>query len=100
MYTEIKRQEDIDNMYFPIGGGTDFDIAVQAFLRRATNKIIFTDGCAKMPKTDVRNVIWVVFGNEKINPKGGRVINITGEQLKRLYKYEQKEKEKETSRER
>ena len=36
--------------------------------------------------------------NEKINPKGGRVINITGEQLKRLYKYEQKEKGEETSR--
>lgn len=97
-FTEIKRQEDIDNMHFPIGGGTDFDVAVQAFSRRATNKIIFTDGYAKMPKTDVRNVIWVVFGNEKINPKGGRVINITGEQLKRLYKYEQKEKEEETSR--
>ena len=97
-FTEIKRQEDIDNMHFQIGGGTDFDIAVQAFSRRATNKIIFTDGCAQMPKTDVRNVIWVVFGNEKINPKGGRVINIKGEQLKRLYKYEQKEEE--TSRER
>ena len=97
-FTEIKRQEDIDNMHFPIGGGTDFDVAVQAFSRRVTNKIIFTDGYAKMPKTDVRNVIWVVFGNEKINPKGGRVINITGEQLKRLYKYEQKEKEEETSR--
>ena len=97
-FTEIKRQEDIDNMHFPIGGGTDFDVAVQAFSRRVTNKIIFTDGYAKMPKIDVRNVIWVVFGNEKINPKGGRVINITGEQLKRLYKYEQKEKEEETSR--
>lgn len=97
-FTEIKRQEDIDNMHFPIGGGTDFDVAVQAFSRRVTNKIIFTDGYAEMPKTDVRNVIWVVFGNERINPKGGKVINITGEQLKRLYKYEQKEKEEETIR--
>ena len=38
-----------------------------------------------MPKTIVRYVIWIVFGNEKINPRGGRVINITGDQLKKLY---------------
>ena len=38
-----------------------------------------------MPEKMVRNVIWVVFGDEKINPKGGKVINITGEQLRRLY---------------
>ena len=29
-----------------------------------------------MPRETVRNVIWVVFGDEKINPKGGKVINI------------------------
>ena len=39
-----------------------------------------------MPKETVRNVIWVVFGDKKINPKGGKVINITGEQLRKLYK--------------
>ena len=38
-----------------------------------------------MPKETVRNVIWVVFGNERINPKGGKVVNITGEQLRKLY---------------
>ena len=48
------------------------------------NKIIFTDGQAPMPKETVRNVIWIVFGNEKIKPKGGRVISITGEQLQKL----------------
>ena len=84
-FTELKRPEDIDNMSFPIGGGTDFNAAVDAFSRQASNKIIFTDGQADMPKETVRNVIWVVFGNEKINPKGGKVINITGEQLKKLY---------------
>ena len=84
-FTELKRPEDIDNMSFPIGGGTNFDVAVRAFSRKAPNKIIFTDGQADMPKETVRNVIWVVFGNEKINPKGGKVINITGEQLKKLY---------------
>ena len=84
-FTELRRPEDIDQMSFPIGGGTDFDVAVGAFSRRVSNKIIFTDGEADMPKETVRNVIWVVFGNEQINPKGGKVINITGEQLRKLY---------------
>ena len=38
-----------------------------------------------MPKEKVKNVIWIVYGNRKINPEGGKVINITGEQLERLY---------------
>ena len=76
-FTELKNPEDIDNMRFPIGGGTDFNAAVGAFSRKAPNKIIFTDGKANMPKETVRNVIWVVFGDKKINPKGGKVINIT-----------------------
>ena len=85
-FTELKKPEDIDNMSFPIGGGTDFNAAVGAFSRKTPNKIIFTDGEADMPRETVRNVIWVVFGDEKINPKGGKVINITGEQLRRLHK--------------
>ena len=84
-FTELKKPEDIDNMSFPIGGGTDFNVAVGAFSRKTPNKIIFTDGEADMPRETVRNVIWVVFGDEKINPKGGKVINITGEQLRKLY---------------
>ena len=84
-FTELRKPEDIDNMSFPVGGGTDFNAAVGAFSRKAPNKIIFTDGEADMPRETVRNVIWVVFGDEKINPKGGKVINITGEQLRRLY---------------
>ena len=85
-FTELRKPEDIDNMSFPIGGGTDFNAAVGAFSRKAPNKIIFTDGEADMPRETVRNVIWVVFGDKKINPKGGKVINITGEQLRKLYK--------------
>ena len=84
-FTELRRPEDIDQMSFPIGGGTDFDVAVGAFSGRVPNKIIFTDGEADMPKETVRNIIWVVFGNEHINPKCGKVINITGEQLRKLY---------------
>ncbi len=83
-FTELKNAEQIDNMKFPIGGGTNFNSAVKAFSKKATNKIIFTDGQASMPKETVRNVIWVVFGNQKINPKGGKVIYITSEQLERL----------------
>lgn len=56
-FTELKKPEDIDNMRFPIGGETDFDVAVEAFSRKATNKIIFTDGYAEMPKKTVKNVI-------------------------------------------
>lgn len=91
-FTELRRVEDIDNMSFPIGGGTDFNVAVEAFSRRVPNKIIFTDGEAPMPEKVVRNVIWVVFGNEQINPRGGKVININDEQLKRLYLFIQEEK--------
>lgn len=97
-FTELRRPEDIDNMSFQIGGGTDFNVAVGAFSRKVPNKIIFTDGEADMPRETVRNVIWVVFGDEKINPKGGKVINITGEQLRKLYRFMQEEKSKDISR--
>lgn len=91
-FTELRRVEDIDNMSFPIGGGTDFNAAVEAFSRRVPNKIIFTDGKAPMPEKEVRNVIWVVFGNQQINPRGGKIININGNQLKKLYRFMQEEK--------
>ncbi len=97
-FTELRRVEDIDNMSFPIGGGTDFNAAVEAFSRRVPNKIIFTDGEAPMPEKAVRNVIWVVFGNQQINPRGGKVININGEQLRKLYRYMQEDKSANISR--
>ena len=86
-FHEIRTEEDIENMTFEGGGGTDFDVAVGAFSRRVENKIIFTDGEASMPDMPI-DAIWIVFGGEKINPKGGKVINITEEQLDRLYSYE------------
>ena len=86
-FHEIRTEEDIENMQFEGGGGTDFDVAVGAFSRRVENKIIFTDGEASMPDMTL-DAIWIVFGGEKINPKGGRVIHITPEQLDRLYSYE------------
>ena len=52
-----------------------------------SNKIIFTDGEASMPEKPI-DAIWIVFGGTKINPRGGRVIDITEEQLQRLYSFE------------
>ena len=86
-FHEIRTEEDIENMRFEGGGGTDFDVAVGAFSRRVENKIIFTDGEASMPDMPL-DAIWIVFGGERINPKGGRVIHITPEQLDRLYSYQ------------
>lgn len=82
-FQEIRTVEDIDN--FPIvgKGGTDFDVAVNSFTGKAENKIIFTDGYADIPKKEI-NAIWIVYGNKKINPPGGRVIYISEEQLQEL----------------
>ena len=82
-FHEIRSEEDIDNMKFEGGGGTNFNVAVESFTKRVENKIIFTDGIAKMPDTPM-NVIWIVFGSIKINPKGGKVIHITQDQLDKL----------------
>ena len=86
-FHDIRTEEDIESMKFEGGGGTDFDVAVNAFSRRVENKIIFTDGEASMPDMPI-DAIWMVFGGERINPKGGKVIHITPEQLDRLYSYE------------
>lgn len=82
-FTEVKNLSDIDNLEFYGGGGTNFDVAVSAFTRRVENKIIFTDGEADMPEEAI-DAIWIVFGGTKINPKGGKVINISEEQLDKL----------------
>ena len=96
-FHEIRTEEDIENMEFVGGGGTDFDIAVDAFSRRVENKIIFTDGEASMPDMPL-DAIWIVFGGEKINPKGGKVIHIDNEQLERLYNYQMTNEAKRRSR--
>ena len=85
-FHEIRTEEDIENMQFEGGGGTDFNVAVKSFSRRVENKIIFTDGEASMPDMQL-DAIWIVFGGERIKPKGGRVIHITPEQLDGLYSY-------------
>lgn len=86
-FTRVRKLSDIDNLQYPGGGGTDFDVAVNAFSKRVDNKIIFTDGWARMPSKKV-NAIWIVFGNREINPEGGKVIYINEEQLNKLCRYE------------
>ena len=87
-FHEIRTEKDIENMQFEGGGGTDFEVAVGAFTRRVENKIIFTDGEASMPDTPI-DAIWIVFGEKTISPRGGKVIQIDGEQLDRLCNYQQ-----------
>lgn len=82
-FNEIRNENDIDTVKLQGGGGTNFDVAVNAFSRRIENKIIFTDGEASMPKMTI-DAIWVVFGDKKINPPGGKVIYISYEELRRL----------------
>ena len=83
-FTEMKDVSDIDKLSFYGGGGTNFEAAVNAFTRRVENKIIFTDGEAYMPRTPM-DAIWIVFGETKINPVGGKVIYIDDKQLNKLY---------------
>lgn len=86
-FHEIRTEQDIENMKFVGGGGTDFYVAINAFTRCVENKIIFTDGEAWMPNIPC-DAIWIVFGQTKINPKGGKVIYITPEQLDKLYGFD------------
>ena len=65
-FYDIRTEEDIDNMPFQGGGGTDFNTAADAFSLRVDNRIIFTDGQAPVPDKFL----------------GGRVISIKPEQLK------------------
>ena len=79
-FHDIRTQRDIEDMPFQGGGGTDFNVAAQAFTMRVDNRIIFTDGQAPMPEKYLK-AIWVVYGDETIEPDGGVVIHIKPEQL-------------------
>lgn len=82
-FQDITNEEDIDNFEIVGRGGTNFNVAVEAFTGRAENKIIFTDGKSSMPNKELK-AIWIVYGSQSINPKGGKVIYISEEQLKEL----------------
>ena len=74
-------------MPFEGGGGTNFDVAVDAFSRKTVNRIVFTDGYADMPKRNVR-AIWVVIGDHTINPPGGKVIYVDRRLIDKRYRFE------------
>ena len=84
-FEPIRGESDIDNLEIKGGGGTDFNAAVGAFTNQAENKIIFTDGECSNPD-EYCDAIWVVVGYYKheINPPGGKVIYITGEEYEKL----------------
>ena len=84
-FQEVRNKNDIENFPLKGGGGTNFNIAVKAFSKDADNKIIFTDGLADMPNVSAK-IIWVVFGKDKINPLGGKVIYINENQYEDLNK--------------
>ena len=88
-FHEIRDEEDINELKIEGGGGTDFNCAVEAFTDSCENKIIFTDGGARMPDKEV-DATWIVFDYYKheINPKGGDVIYINGDEYDNLlYKH-------------
>ena len=74
-FQEIRKQEDLDNFLIKGRGGTDFNIAVNSFSKKASIKIIFTDGYSEMPK-DGSDVIWIVYSDTKINSPGGKVFYV------------------------
>lgn len=79
-FKEIKNVRDIDEFEFVGRGGTDFNVAVNAFSENADNKIIFTDADGYAPDKEV-DAIWIIFGDKRINPKGGKVIHIDPQKL-------------------
>ncbi len=72
-FQDINTEENIENLELHGAGGTDFTVAINAFTGDAENQIIFTDGYAEMPEQPC-NAVWVVYGNNAIHPRGGRVI--------------------------
>ena len=81
-FNDIRSEKDIEDMEFLGGGGTDFSVAVDAFSRRAENKIIFTDGWGEVPNKNL-DIIWIVFGDKQLYPRGGKVINIPENELQK-----------------
>ena len=72
-FHDIHTEKDIDSLELRGAGGTNFEVAINAFSGDAENKIIFTDGYAEMPEQRC-DAIWVVYGTSPVHPFGGRVI--------------------------
>lgn len=77
-WQKIKNEKDLDNLNLPIGGGTNFNAASEAFSKnKEINKICFTDGqdggSAKI-QNKRRDIIWISFENKNFKPDFGKVI--------------------------
>lgn len=79
-FKEIRNMRDIDEFEFVGRGGTDFNVAVNAFSKDADNKIIFTDADGYAPDKEI-DAIWIIFGDKDIKPRGGKVIHIDSQKL-------------------
>ena len=82
-FTKLRNTRDIEKMEFKGHGGTDFNVAVDAFSNKTTCKIIFTDGFSSIPRNDPKDIIWIVFGRDDFKPNG-TVISISKEQRHEL----------------
>ena len=74
-FQDVFSEQDIENLRLEGAGGTNFEIAVEAFTGDAENQIIFTDGYGEMP-TRRCDAIWVVYGTMRVEPPGARVIYV------------------------
>lgn len=74
-FQDVASEQDIENLRLEGAGGTNFEIAVDAFTGDAENQIIFTDGYGEMPSRRC-DAIWVVYGTMRVDPPGGRVIYV------------------------
>ncbi|MBR3890573.1 MAG: hypothetical protein IKJ30_00700 [Bacilli bacterium] len=74
-FIDIHDENEIDRLSFPGGGGTDFEVAINAFSRRADNKIIFTDGKGSMPYSN--DIIWMIYNNQVDDIKGRKIIHVS-----------------------
>ena len=86
-FQEINSEDDIDRLELRGSGGTDFNVAVEAFTGDAENQIIFTDGYAEMPRRRC-DAVWVVYSSSPIYPKGGRVLYVKPKEEKEKYEIE------------
>ena len=74
-FQDVASEQDIEALRLEGAGGTNFEVAVDAFTGDAENQIIFTDGYGEMPARRC-DAVWVVYGTMRIDPPGGRVIYV------------------------
>ena len=74
-FQDVQNEADIERLRLEGAGGTNFEVAVDAFSGDAENQIIFTDGYGEMP-TRRCDAVWVVYGTMRVDPPGGRVIYV------------------------